>query len=165
MWTILKFDKKKQLLLKEDLEKKLGKDLRIYIPKLRIQKYQRNKLINKEFNLLGDYMFCFHKKLEYKNIVISLKFLRGLKYFLEGFKESQKEIERFIKKCKDYEDAEGFLSKNFYELCINKKYKFSSGPFADKAFRIIKLEENKINILIGNLKSSVKKTDFLYSPI
>ena len=61
MWTVLKFDKKKLALLKEDLTGKLGKEFKIYIPKLRIQKYKNNKLINKEFNLLGDFLFCFHK--------------------------------------------------------------------------------------------------------
>ena len=66
MWTVVKFDKKNLALLKEDLSEKLGKDIKIYIPRLRIQKYKNNKLINKEFNLLGDYLFCFHKNLEYK---------------------------------------------------------------------------------------------------
>ena len=44
MWTVLKFDKKNLGLLKEDLNKKLGQDYKIYIPKLRIQKYKNNKL-------------------------------------------------------------------------------------------------------------------------
>ena len=57
MWAILKFDKKNLSTLREDLKKKLGKDFKLYIPKLRIQKYKNNKLISKEFNLLGDYLF------------------------------------------------------------------------------------------------------------
>ena len=47
MWAILKFDRKKLSLLEKDLKQKLGKDIKIYIPKLRIQKYRNNKLINK----------------------------------------------------------------------------------------------------------------------
>ena len=93
MWTVVKFDKKNLALLKEDLSEKLGKDIKIYIPKLRIQKYKNNKLINKEFNLLGDYLFCFHKNLEYKKTIKSLRFTMGHKYFLEGFTETQKDIE------------------------------------------------------------------------
>ena len=95
MWTVLKFDKKNLYLLKQDLYKKLGKDTKIYIPKLRIQKYKNNKLINKEYNLLGDYLFCYHKSLGYKNIIDSLRYTRGLKYFLEGFIEAQNDIFNF----------------------------------------------------------------------
>ena len=78
MWTVLKFDKKNLYLLKQDLYKKLGKDTKIYIPKLRVQKYKNNKLINKEYNLLGDYLFCYHKSLGYKNIIDSLRYTRVL---------------------------------------------------------------------------------------
>ena len=46
MWAVLKFDKKNLELLKSDLKNYLGKDLKIYIPKLRVQKFKNNKLIN-----------------------------------------------------------------------------------------------------------------------
>ena len=59
MWAILKIDRKKFGVLKKDLKDKLGSDTIFYNPKLLIQKYKNNKLINKEFNLLGDYLFCF----------------------------------------------------------------------------------------------------------
>ena len=90
MWTVIKFDKKNIGLLKKDLEIKLGKDVLIYCPKLLIQKFKNNKLINKEFNLLGDYMFCFHDKINEVGVIQKLKFSRGLKYFLEGFEKSKK---------------------------------------------------------------------------
>ena len=48
MWKVLKFDQKSLGLLKEDLKKKLGQDFKIYIPKLRIQKFKNNKLILKD---------------------------------------------------------------------------------------------------------------------
>ena len=54
MWTIIKFDKDKLHFLKEDLSKKLGKDYKIYIPRLIFKKYKNNKIINKEFNLLSN---------------------------------------------------------------------------------------------------------------
>ena len=165
MWTVLKFEKKSLVLLKEDLKKKLDEDFKIYIPKLRIQKYKNNKLINKEINLLGDYMFCFHEKLECKKTIDSLRFTRGLKYFLEGFVESQKDIEGFIRKCKNSESKEGFLSRNFFDLELNKKYKFSSGPFADKIFQIVNLQRNRIKILVGNIKTTIKKKEFLFTPV
>ena len=38
MWTVLKFDKKKLNLLKQDFLKNLGQDCEFYIPKLILQK-------------------------------------------------------------------------------------------------------------------------------
>ena len=87
MWTIIKFDKKKLELLKKDFKEKLGEDFTIYKPKLAFKKYKNNKLINKEFNLLGDYLFCFHKKFEDSKVINSLVYTRGLKYFLNGYKD------------------------------------------------------------------------------
>lgn len=165
MWIILKFDKRNSALLKQDLKKKLGQDLKIYIPKLRIQKYKNNKLINKEINLLGDYLFCFHKNLEFKHTLNSLRFIRGLKYFLEGVVESQRDIEKFILKCKNLEDKDGFLSRNFFDLDLSRKFQFSSGPFADKIFQIIHLQKNKIKILMGNIKTTIREKNFLFNPI
>ena len=165
MWKVLKFDQKSLGLLKEDLKKKLGQDFKIYIPKLRIQKFKNNKLINKEINLLGDYLFCFHKNFEYESTLNSLRFVRGLKYFLGGLSGSENDIEKFIKKCKDSEGREGFLSRNFFDLDLDRNYKFSSGPFADKIFKIINLQRNRIKVLMGNIKTTIKKKEFLFTPV
>ncbi len=165
MWAVLKFNDKNLSLLREDLSNKLGKDFKIYIPKLRIQRYKNNKLITKEINLLGDYLFCFHKNLEDHKILNSLKFIRGLRYFLEGFTGSQNDIRNFIAKCKESESKEGYLSRNFFDLDINKKYRFSSGPFANKIFQIIDLQKNRIKILMGNIKTTIKNKDSLFTPI
>ncbi len=164
MWTILKFDKKRINFLKKDFTKKLGKDFVIYSPKLSIQKYKNNKLVNREFNLLGDYLLCFHKDFQYSETINKLKFSRGLKYFLTGFLQSQKEIETFVSRCKNSESKDGYLSHNFYQLHINSKYKFVSGPFVEKIFKIINFQKNKIDILMGNLKTTIKKEEFLFSP-
>ena len=165
MWAIIKFDRKKLEFLKEDFKKKLGEDFTIYNPKLLVQKYKNNKLINKEFDLLGDYLFCFHKNFEKSSTINMLKFSKGLKYFLSGFSQSQQEINNFIKKCKNSENSEGYLSQTFFELYINSKYKFSTGPFAEMIFKIIDLQKNKIQILLGNMKTTIKKNDFLFSPL
>ena len=58
MWSVIKFDKKNYHLFKEDLKKKIGNNCIIYRPKILIQKFKNNKLIKKEINLLGDYIFC-----------------------------------------------------------------------------------------------------------
>ena len=102
MWTIIKVDLKNLEFLKKELKKKIGNDVKIYSPKFLIQKYKKNKLIGKELNLLGDYLFCHHIKFESNEIINMLKFTKGLKYFLNGFSQSQKDIEKFIYKCKEW---------------------------------------------------------------
>ena len=165
MWTILKFNKRELNILKEGFKQKLGDNFQIYIPKLKIQKFKNNKLVSKDYNLLDDYMFFFHKKLNLVETINSIKFIRGLKYFLKDFHPSQDEIENFIKKCKNLENKEGYLSKDFFEINIKKKYKFVSGPFTNKIFKIIDLNKNRINILMGNVKTTLKKKEFLFTPI
>ena len=164
MWTIIKFDKKKLSILKEDFSQKLNGNFEIYSPKLLIQKYKKNKLINKELNLLGDYILCFHEDFKNYETINSLKYCRGLKYFLEGFKTSQMDIENFVNKCKSSE-KDGYLSYNFYKLNLNGKYKFTTGPFVEKIFQIINMQKNKIDILMGNLKTTIKKKEFLFNPV
>ena len=165
MWTIIKIDKKKLFLLKKDLKNKFGDDAEIYIPKLLIEKFNKNKLYKKEFDLLGDYLFCYHKNFIKKGSTARLKFTRGVKYILDGFLSSQQEIKKFIDKCKNLENDKGYIKQNFYDLEINEYYKFSSGPFTDKIFKIIELQKNKINILMGNLKTKINKKEFLFTPL
>ena len=165
MWSIIKFDKKKFSFFKEDLKKRLGQDIKIYIPKIFFENFKKNKLIKKEINLLGDYLFCFHNNFSSDEKINSLKFTRGLKYILNGYKESQWEIEIFVKKCKEFEDEKGYVSSNFVDLVLNRKYKFLSGPFSNKIFEIINLHKNRIGILMGNLKTSINRKEFLISPL
>ena len=55
-------------------------------------------------------------KFESNEIINMLKFTKGLKYFLNGFSQSQKDIEKFIYKCKESENNKGYLTQSFYEL-------------------------------------------------
>ena len=165
MWTIIKYDKKNLNLLLQDLKKKMGNDFVIYRPKMRLKKFNKNKVILKPIDLLGDYIFCFHRNFENKNFIQKLKFCRGLKYFLNGHVEFQSQIISFIEQCKCSEDSKGFISQSFYEIDLFRDYKFLSGPFSEKIFKVIGLEKNRINVLMGNLKTKVDKKDFLFSPI
>ena len=165
MWTILKFHKKKIGFLKKDFQEKLGNDHIIYTPKILVKKYRKNIVINKEISLLGDYLFCFHKNFRNPNIINQLKFTRGLKYFLTDFLISQNEIQNFVNKCKELENTKGYITQNIFEIIENKKYKFLSGPFADQIFKIMQIQKNKINILIGNLKTRINKKEFLFYPV
>ena len=165
MWAIIKFDKKKLAILKEDISNKLGNNYEIYIPRIRFQIYKKNKLTNKNLNLLGDYLFFSCEKLDCNNFLNFLRFTRGIKYILNGFLDSQKEITSFVTKCKSAENLDGFLSKTFINLEINKKYKFSSGPFSQKIFQIINLQKNYIKILMGDINTTIKKKQFLFSTL
>ena len=164
MWTILKFNKKEYYFLKKDFKEKLGHDVILYAPKILIEKKNQNKVFKREFYILGDYIFLYHKKIN-QITLNNLKFSRGLKYFLEGFQSSQNEIETFINKCKSLENEKGFVSQNLFEIIKNERYKFLTGPFTSEIFKILEIQKNKINILIGNFNTYIKKKDYLFFPI
>ena len=164
MWTVIKFDKKRFNLLIQDMKKKYGDDFIIYRPKIQIQKYKNNKLVTKEIDILGDYLFCFNKKFEKKLGTNNLKFTRGVKYLVNGFTEFQMEIKNFIQSCKEFENDKGYLSASFFDINLKTKYKFISGPFVDKIFNIISFQKNKIDILMGNLKTTINKKEYLFYP-
>ena len=114
---------------------------------------------------MGDYIFCFHKKFSQIETIKKLKFSKGIKYFLNGFYKSQFDIENFVTRCKKSENSLGYISHNFFTLNLTKKYKFSNGPFASNIFKILELQRNKLEILIGSLKTTIKKNEFLFSPV
>ena len=85
--------KKKELnLLIKDLKAKVGEDIITYSPILEVQYYKKNKLSKKQINLMDNYFFVIIKKFEKKSFINAIKFAKGLKYFLDGYFFSQKEI-------------------------------------------------------------------------
>ena len=72
MWTVIKFNKDQLNFLKSELKNKFGEDLKFYCPKIIIEKFKNNKLVKKECNLLGDYLFCFNDVFKKKKLQISL---------------------------------------------------------------------------------------------
>ena len=166
MWTIIKIDKKKFYFLKQDLEKKLERDVKFYIPKIQVEKFSKNKIRkNFKYDLLGDYIFCFSKKFDKKNILNSLSYLRGLKYFLNGYENSQIDIKKFINLCTEAENNEGYLTQKFFELKMNNYYKFLNGPFASRIFQLVELQKNKIGFKLGKIKSYICKKDIFFKPV
>lgn len=163
MWVILKIDTKKLNLFNADLKRKIGKDFKLYIPKISTQFYKKNKLINKNVPLLGDYIFCFHKKFDNSKIVEGLKFTKGLKYFLEGYHLSQNEINVFVDKFKSLENNSGFITQNFLNLNLNSFYRFKSGPFTNKIFQLIEMQKNKIKILINGVKIKTENNSLIFT--
>ena len=165
MWILLKADTKNINMMLLNFKKILGEDVQLYQPKMLFQNFKNNKVKNKEINLLGDYFFCYHKKFEKKSSINLIKFCVGLKLILEGYQDSQPEIIQFINRCKNSENEKGYLSANFFNLKESYDYKFMTGPFTNMIFKIINLHKDKINILLGNLKTTIKKNQFLFKPL
>ena len=165
MWAVIKFEKKKLIFLKKELKEKLGSDCQFYVPKIMFKKFFKKKLIKKEINVLGDYLFCFHTSLSDKNSMNKLYYTRGLKNILTGFKQSQNDIVNFIEKCKNFEDKDGYISKQFFNLKFNKNYKFYSGPFSNLIFKIMEMQKNKIKVLMGNFKTVIDIKDHIIQPV
>ena len=165
MWTIIKFEKNKINSLLSELQIKFGKDSKIYRPKIFQEKFEKNRLIKREHDLLGDYLFCFDKTFSNENSIKRLNYIRGVKYYLNGFKSSQNEILKFIEYCKSKENLKGIITKPIFETKVGGYYKFSSGPFTQKIFKILEIQKNKIQILMGNLETTVDKKDYCLSPL
>ena len=71
----------------------------------------------------------------------------------------------FIENCKKLENNKGYITQNIFEILVDRKYKFSSGPFTNQIFKIISIQKDKINISIGNLKTRISKKEFLFDPV
>ena len=164
MWIIAKYKINELKTMKNNFTKVLGENVEFYNPKFKYQKYIKKNLKTYEKSILEGYIICKHSHFSDSSIISKLRNVRGLKYFLNGFIQSQNEIKKFIDKCKNSEDKNGYLSQNFFELYVNSNYKFYSGPFAETIFKIVDLQKNKINILLGNIKTTINKKEFLFNP-
>ena len=141
MWLIFKIDEKKT------------------------NRYSKNKLIKKEFKVLGDYIFCHNKKFSNLKLLSILKYTKGCKYILNGFLSSQNEINNFIQNFRKLENKDGYVADNFYALKEKLKYKFKSGPFTDQMFKILKIQKKTFEILLSNFKITLRKENFLFEPL
>ena len=164
MWVVIKIDKKKFGLLKNDFKKKTGEDFIFYSPRMKVSKYFKNKLISKEIDILGDYEFCFNKSFSEKKLFKILKFSKGLKYFLNGFFPFQREILSFINGCKSLENKEGLISSSLYSCKINNQYQFLSGPFVKNFFTIIGVKQDKLKILLGGIETYINRKKYIFHP-
>jgi len=164
MWTIIKIKKKNLSLIKKEFLFKLGNDVKFFIPKLKLNIFNNSKIVSKESFLLGDYVLCFHKSFAKKSIINSLKYSKGLKYFLTDFLGAQAEIEKFISKCKQNEDDNGFIKFSFFDFVKRENYEFISGPFSKMIFNIINQNKKNLKVLIGDRIATVSKKNNLFRP-
>ena len=165
MWTVLKVDRNNIPFLKKNFIDKLGHDVKFYIPKLKLKKFLKKKKFIREIPLIGDYLFCFHKDFSNRSVLTSLKYSKGLKYFLTDFLNEQTEIEKFISKCKENEDENGFIKSSFFDYKKSDKCQFISGPFTNMIINII--QENKLSVkaIVGNYTVTVSKEQNLFRPV
>lgn len=131
---------------------------------LLIKSFKKKKIVSKSTPLIGEFFFCFHKSFKEKNFTNFLNSIRGLKYFINGYKNYQSELIKFIDKCKKVENKDGLIEENLCNIYLNRTYKFISGPFKDSIFKIIDFKKNNLNILLGNTKVALNKNNYLFNP-
>ncbi len=166
MWIIVRYKPNELDFLKKKFKEILLNEPEYFIPKIRYNKLIRKKFKTFKKSILEGYLICFHTKFSNQNIMNNLKYVRGLNYILDGFKNHQEEIKNFIKRCKNFEDKDGFLSQDFFSFENLTKGRFISGPFTNLVFEVLSKQADKIEILIGKYKTIIpKKTNFLYKPI
>ena len=165
MWTIIKYKKNNLYTLQKELTQKLDKNLKIFIPKIKIQKVIKNKINYKDIQILGDYLFCYHPCFRITQNINQLKFCRGLEYFLLNYLNNQSEIEMFIDDCKKNEDQNGYIKQSFFNFDYLSEFKFLTGPFLNQIFKILNKEKDKINILVKNKKITVSKDKYIFRPV
>ena len=166
MWVVAKYKSNQLETLKGNFTKVLGNSTVFYNPKIKFQKYFKNKLKTCEKFILENYVICHSSKFSDPSFINRLKYSKGISYFLTGSKGSQKEISMFVKECKNLEDENGYLTQDFFEILKDQKAKFISGPFTDVMFEVISNQKNKLRVLIGNLKTTIsKQSGYLYRSI
>jgi|TARA_B110000438_G_scaffold288371_1_gene321736 hypothetical protein len=162
MWIVIKYKPKNLEILKRDLIKKISALPSFYIPKIKLQKYQNNKLKEYEKVVLDGYLLCYHKDFEDTSILSRLKSTKGFEYVLTGGKTSQEDITQFVNHCKKFEDRNGYLKSTFFSALKTKYIEFLSGPFTKMMFEIISEQKDKIKILIGNSTTTIEKRKYHY---
>ena len=110
MWIVLKYKSNEINILKENLKNILGNNPIYFTPKIEYQKNLGNKFKTFSKTILEGYLICYDIKFKNLNIINRLKFCKGIKSLLDGFKNNQDEIINFVKKCKKYENSKGFLT-------------------------------------------------------
>jgi hypothetical protein len=163
MWIIAKYNTNELKIMQNSFAKVLGKTVEFYNPKIKYQKYIKNFLKTYEKPVLEGYIICRHSKFQDSKILNKLKNIRGLKYFLSGYIQNQKEISEFVKKCKIHEDGCGYLQQDFFESSIHTQAKFISGIFTNMIFKIISKKNNKLRIRVGNIITTINnKSNYQY---
>ena len=163
MWIIIKYKNNNLNFFINNLKKKFQENFIFYNPKLKIEKFCKNKIVSNDVDLIKNYIFCYSKNFQDQKYLNNLIFIKGLSYILDGYQNSQGEIKNFISKCKNSENKNGYLSANFFDVELEKNYKFRSGPFLNHIFKVIEINKKKIKITMGNKIHTVRKEYLLHA--
>ena len=98
MWIVAKIKNKEISFFINQIEKKIGSNVKFYCPKIELERWFGNKVVKYEKSLLEDYIFCYHDSFKNEKSLSSLNFIKGLKFFLKGCELNQKEIVKIILK-------------------------------------------------------------------
>lgn len=156
MWAIAKIKNSSYSIFKEDLKKKLNNVI-FYRPQYINKIINKRKILSKKNNLFHDYIFCFHDYFKNQNLMNSLIYTKGLKYFLANYYFSQNNIKDVISFCKSKENKLGFIEKKIIEDIKNNKLVFLFGPFQNLIFSVESRNKKKISFYLGNIKTSVNR--------
>ena len=127
------------------------------MPKICTHIKKGEKVFQKNHYILGNYILVHDTSFNDQSILNKVKYLKGVEYIVKGFKFNQLEIAEFVKRCKNNEDEQGYLSQNFFNIKIGKELKFSSGPFMNFISELIKEQKNKLQVLVGKYTISINK--------
>ena len=161
MWIIAKINYKEISSFKMALRNILKRDLEFYEPHVAYAKKFKKKMGFKTIKkfIFGNYIFCKSDSFKNISIINSLRFTRGLEYFLSGYLYNQAQINKFINFCKIHEGPLGNLKQSFFSNLIITKGIFLSGPFTNLIFEIINnnnfKKKNKIQALCKNKKITI----------
>ena len=161
MWLIIKYNLKEFDVLKKKLLEKIDNEMFLYRPQ--IMKNSTNNLSKKNLrkNILGNYAIIYSKKvIERKNIFEASRTV-GLTCILDGFKNNQTQIEKFVNHCKNNQDNDGCLKNSFFNFSNLKDGTFENGPLVKYIFRLIEEQKKKIKFLVNNKSVIIRKNCLL----
>ena len=162
MWLVAKIKKKEFHLFKKSLIEKI-KDVEIYAPKYESTTKVKSKKIFKF--ILDSYIFIGSTNFIEDSFVSKVKYIKGLEYMLEGYKNNQNQIKGFIDYCKKNEDYKGNLNQAFFLNLSQNTYKFVSGPFKSFVLNLLSVKKNNVQTECnGKLISFKNDMKFLLVP-
>ncbi len=143
MWLIIK-NKSNELNLAISELSKIGLK-NYYIPKIRIKNKLKNILLN----------YFFLEINQNVKLLNNIRYTKGVNQVLENSIYHQDIINQFVDLCKNYEDRDGFLQRDFFLKFLKTKGKFTSGPFENIFFKVIDKNQKELKVLLDNYKHPI----------